>query len=106
VEGKVQSLADYLGTSAPTAEPSGPVLEDISNSEEFAKALLNSREFRCYIVNGLVLGCLPPAVLIRVMDLAGWMKPPDRVEHTGKDGGPIAITKIVREIVDPKAPSV
>lgn len=98
---KPQSLADYLGTSPVVegAPPCEPRLEDINDPQEFARAVLNSFEFRQYIVNGLRLGELPSPILIRVMDLAGWQKPADRVEHTGKDGQPIEVITEVRRTV-------
>lgn len=88
---KIQSLAEYFGTAdasdAPET-PEGPRLEDITDSKAFALAVLGSREFRQYIINGLTLGELPPGIVTRLMDL-GWGRPADRVEHTGKDGQPI-----------------
>lgn len=101
------SLAQYLGTVPLTPGESlavRPQPEDIVDPATFAQALLTSFEFRQYIIHGLTLGSIPAAILIRVMDLAGWQKPPDRIEHTGKDGGPILFTKIERVIVD--VPSV
>ena len=97
-----QTLADYLGVSSAQAVLSAR-LEDIADdAETFCKAVLNSREFRSYIVNSLVLGSIPAAVMLRVMDMAGWQKPPDRVEHAGIDGSPIeVITRIVRVTVNP-----
>lgn len=84
---------------APTAGAPAPRLEDITDGKTFALAVLGSPEFRAYIVNNLVLGDLPAAVLCRLMDY-GWGKPPDRVEHTGKDGRPIeTITEVRRVIV-------
>ncbi len=105
MEGKLQSLADYLGTSGPEPETSGPKFEDLldlTNSKAFADALINSREFRRYIVNGLTMGDLPGGVLCRVLD-HGWGKPPERVEHTGKDGGPLLIREVRSIVVDPKS---
>jgi hypothetical protein len=63
----------------------------------FADAILNSEEFRSYITEGLKQRTLPSAILCRVMD-HGWGKPPDRIEHTGKDGAPI-VTEVRRVIV-------
>lgn len=99
---KFQSLAEYLGT-APAVGPAdaaarAPQLEDISNAREFALAVLDSRDFRLYIVNCLTLGNIPPAVLCRLMDYA-WGKPADRVEHTGKDGQPIELISEVRRVI-------
>lgn len=97
---KAQSLAEFLGTNDSAALVDvQPRLEDITDSKEFALAVLASREFRSYIVNSLLLGSLPAAVVIRMMDY-GWGKPPDRVEHTGKDGNPIeTVTEVRRTIV-------
>lgn len=97
---KIETLADYLGTPGPDPQAdTAPRLEDIAgDAETFCKAVLNSREFRRYIVNGLTLGELPSAIMIRLMDMAGWQKPPDRVEHTGKDGQPI-VTEVRRVLV-------
>lgn len=97
----MQSLAEHLGTLMPAQEGERLRLEDIADSEAFARAVLSSREFRSYIVDGLVLGSLPPAVILRVMDMGGWTKPPERIEHTGRDGRPIETVKIIRVIVDP-----
>lgn len=98
---KVQSLADFLGTTPTPIEEATPRLEDIAgDGKAFAQAVLNSREFRLYIINGLSLGELSAAVIVRMMDLAGWQKPPERIEHTGKDGNPIeTITEVRRVIV-------
>jgi hypothetical protein len=68
--------------------------------EQFAMAVLSSREFRQYIVDKLLDRSIPPAVLIRLMDYAPkWGKPPDRIEHTGKDGKPIETVTEVRRVV-------
>lgn len=101
----MESLADFLGVPAAAGAPApasgGPRLEDITDSKAFALAVLDSPEFRSYIVNSLVLGELPSAVLCRLMDY-GWGKPTERVEHTGKDGQPIETIKIVRVVIDPQ----
>jgi hypothetical protein len=104
---KPQTLADYLGVSQAQAVLPA-CLEDIADdAESFCKAVLNSREFRSYIVNSLVLGSIPAAVMLRVMDMAGWQKPPDRVEHAGVDGAPIeVITRIVRVVVTPQGQEI
>ena len=107
---KVQSLADFLGSLNPpgldpqpapaVAESSRVVLEDITDAKVFAEAVLNSREFRLYVINSLVLGTLPSAIATRIMDYA-WGKPPERVEVTGKDGQPIETVTEVRRIIIP-----
>jgi hypothetical protein len=98
------SLAETLGTTPAPSHASDqeipPRLVDITDAKAFARAVLESVDFRQYIINGLTLGSLPAAILIRVMDLAGWQKPPERIEHTGKDGQPIeTITEVRRVIV-------
>lgn len=101
----MESLADFLGISGALAgrpeddEDRAPSLADISDPKAFAEAVLGSREFRMYIVNGLRLGNLPgfTGLLARLMDHA-WGKPVERVEHTGKDGAPI-VTEVRRVIV-------
>ena len=103
---KFKSLADFLGelegnppSDAPAQfTPPAPQLEDIEDSKAFSIALLNSREFRQYILNSLTLGTIPPAIITRVMDY-GWGRPADRVEHTGKDGQPIETVTEVRRII-------
>lgn len=101
---KVESLADYLGTSvAPRTEINAPQFEDITDAKRFAEAVLGSRDFRLYIVNSLAMGSLSSGVICRLMDYA-WGKPVERIEHSGKEGDPIeVITRIVRVVVDPKA---
>jgi hypothetical protein len=103
---KFQSLADFLGVQDPrpdegAALPDAEALVDVSDPKEFCEKVLESREFRQYIMNGITLGDLPPAVMCRIIDHA-WGKPVDRVEHTGKDGQPIETIKIVRVVVDPR----
>lgn len=101
----MQSLAEFLGLDSPAPgreEPSAARLEDIADPKAFALAVLNSREFRQYIVSGLALGNLPgfTSILGRLMDVAGWPKASSRIEHTGKDGDPIeTITEVRRVIV-------
>jgi hypothetical protein len=93
---KFQTLAEYLGTSQQPADEPQPRLEDIAgDAEAFCKAVLNSYEFRQYIVNGLVLGSVPAAVMLRVMDMAGWQKPPERVEHSGRVDSVTEVRRVV-----------
>lgn len=93
----MQTLADYFGTSEEPATPGAVRLEDITDSKAFALAILDSKEFRQYIINGLTLGELPSAIVCRLMDY-GWGKPAERIEHTGKDGEPI-VTEVRRIII-------
>lgn len=99
-----KSLAELLGLAQPEP-PAEPSLVDITDAKAFGKAVMESREFRQYIVDGLRLGNLPgfSSILGRFMDhVLG--KAPDRVEHTGKDGQPIeTVTEIRRVLVRPQA---
>lgn len=96
----MKSLAEHLGVEAvPPGEEPQLRLEDINDPTEFAKAVLNSYEFRRYIVNMLILGELPSAVLLRVMDLAGWQAPPKKIELSGANGGPIQTVSEVRRVL-------
>jgi hypothetical protein len=47
--------------------------------KEFACAVLNSREFRKYIWDGVTLGIIAPGIITRLMD-HGWGKPTEHVE--------------------------
>jgi hypothetical protein len=102
----MESLADFLGVRHPLQEEQAQpaALEDfaaITDPVEFCQHILASREFRQYILNGIVVGDIPPAILGRVMD-QGWGKAPERIEHTGKDGRPIeTITEVRRVVVRP-----
>jgi len=110
---KEASLADALAVVDPrTAEQqtqadkyTEPTLDgavDISDPTKFCERVLASREFRQYIVSGIVLGEIPPGVLTRIMDQAGWRRATDRVEHTGANGEPIkTVTEVRRIIVRP-----
>lgn len=72
------------------------------SGKEFARAVLDSREFKQYVSTSLKACTIPSAILTRLMDYA-WGKPPERVELTGKDGKPIEqITEIRRVIVRPE----
>jgi|SRR5215472_2203704 len=97
---QLQTLAEYLGISpADATRVDAPRLEDIADGDAFCAAVANSIEFRRYVVSGLVLGTIPPAVIGRLLDRA-WGTAPERVEHVGADGGPIeVITEVRRTIV-------
>lgn len=105
----MESLATFLGVQLPdpaAAPPAdGPAFEelvDVSDPQKFCQGIVASREFRQYILTGILLGGkdgLPPAVMCRIIDHA-WGKPVERVEHSGKDGAPI-VTEIRRIIVRP-----
>ena len=95
----MKSLAEFLGVEDPKPEPEFDLIEcKHFTAKEFCEAVVNSREFRQYIMNGIRLGDIPPQIMGRIID-HGWGKPPDRVEHTGKDGSPI-VTEIRRVIIN------
>lgn len=76
---------------------------EVKSAKEFAKAVLESLEFRNYIVESLRKRTLSASIILRLMDYAeDWGRPPDRVEHTGKDGEAL-ITEVRRVIVHPES---
>jgi hypothetical protein len=79
-----QSLGEFLGTIDPRPEDMRQAEGFDSYADlpptEFCKRILASREFRQYIMNGIVLGDIAPGILTRIMDAAGWPKSPDKVE--------------------------
>ena len=81
-------------------------LEDITDPKAFGLAIMNSLEFRRYIVSGLLLGNLPGfAGILRFYLEHALGKPPDKIEITGKDGQPIqTVTEVRRVIVRPDPP--
>ena len=88
----------HLDDSAPIPESA---ITELSG-KAFSQAVLDSREFREYIVNGIKLRDIPSPILCRLID-HGWGKPPEKVELTGKDGQPIeAVTEVRRVIVHAK----
>lgn len=97
----MESLADFLRLpdQAPAPREEERIRFEDMTGEQFAQAVLRSREFYSYIVNSLALGTLPAAVVGRIMDMGGWTAPPKRVEHTGKDGAPIETVTTVRRVI-------
>lgn len=97
----MKSLAEHLGVPDPRPEEKrGVDFEELANIEDatkFCQKIVQTREWRQYIMNGVVLGDLPAAVATRIMDHA-WGKPPERIEHTGAGGNPI-VTEVRRIIV-------
>lgn len=50
-------------------------------AKQFAKLVVSSPEFYGYVVNGLKLGTIQSAIVMRLMDYAeGWGKPAERLE--------------------------
>lgn len=92
---KAQNLAELFGLQAPSNDD--PIELRNLTASEFCEAVVNSYEFRKYILDGIRFAILPPQILGRIIDHA-WGKAPDRVEHTGRDGAPI-VTEIRRVIV-------
>jgi hypothetical protein len=73
-------------------------LLEIADAQEFARAVLESRDFREYIFYGVRKRDIPSTVVLRLMDYA-WGKPTEHVEHTGKDGKPIESVTVVRRVL-------
>lgn len=98
---KLQPISDppFLEDGSPAPNPPASLSVKFDSAQEFAKALLESPEFYTYILEGLQKQSLPATIILRLMDYAeGWGKPPDRVEHTGKNGEAI-VTEVRRVIV-------
>lgn len=78
-----KSLADLLGVSADDAAPSLTDAVDVTDVESFGKLLVNSREFRTYLIDGLKFGNLPgfTQVLCRVLDKV-WGAPSSQQAQT------------------------
>lgn len=75
-----QSLAEYLGVSSSENPNPDPFPFESISPKKFCKAILGSPEFRTYILHGLTLGTLPPQILTRIIDVAGWPKTADKLE--------------------------
>jgi hypothetical protein len=86
---KIETLADFLRSSdseQSTDSGQSDALDSLSEvnpleltGPEYAKRVLRSREFHYYVLNGLVMRDLPPAILVKLMD-HGWGKPVEHVE--------------------------
>jgi len=82
----MKSLADFLDVQDPRTpeqlaqpEPKVEDVLDVADPKEFCEKILGSRQFRQYILNGIVIGDLPSAIVTRMMD-HGWGKPVERVQ--------------------------
>lgn len=97
----MQSLYDVLRVGQ--KEDPGSATTDLSlasvTPETFCRALLESAQYREYLRDRILFKTLPPAIEVLIYHYA-FGKPVERVEHSGRDGKPIEITRIVREIVD------
>src|SRR5688572_28728761 len=75
---KELSLADVLELEDPAEHPrhNGTRIDEQKLSrmtpKQFARGILQSPEFRTYIKNGIVAGDIPSAIVLRLMDVAGW----------------------------------
>lgn len=60
----------------------GGALEGIErlSGRDFSTAILASKQFREYVVRGIVVGNLPPQVVLRLMD-HGWGVPKEKAEE-------------------------
>lgn len=92
------SLKELLDGPVAPPDESQAIAEilDISDPVVFCQRVLDSREFRQYILKGITERDIPPAVMCRVIDHA-WGKPIDRVEHSGQVNQ--IITEVRRVIV-------
>jgi hypothetical protein len=82
----MKSLAEHLGAVDPRPEHKRPqddfdALIDVTEPVKFCKGIVESREFRQYILSGIVLGDLPPAIMTRIIDHA-WGKPVEQLHVT------------------------
>lgn len=98
------SLAESLGLTPPRPEPETPLevkLVNVKDPKEFADAVIDSQEFREYIVNGLRIGTLPgfTTLLAKIVDRSSWGKTPDKLELTGKNGEPLETVTTVRRVI-------
>lgn len=107
-----RTLADLLGTT-PSDLLDTPMADRVSASEvlaesidpsgspqSFCRQIVASLEFRRYLLHGLTLGNLPPAIVCKILDHA-WGKPVERIEHSGPNGDPI-VTEVQRIIIRAK----
>lgn len=80
----MQSLYDSLHLPNPNA-PEAPVQPwpDKMTAQEFAERVVNSSEFRMYILLGVGSGNIPQGVVKQLMDYA-WGQPTKRVEFEDK----------------------
>ena len=84
----MKTLAEHLGVIDPRPEEKRDTrdfdnLVDVTDPKEFCRRILNTREWRQYVMNGIVLGDLPPAVMTRILD-HGWGKPVEHLEIKDK----------------------
>jgi hypothetical protein len=105
----MKSLADILGVPDPQ-QPDAPVVPfelDLLSpdaAQTFSIEVLNSAQYRESLLRRILMDELPAAVECKLMDYA-WGKPVERVEHTGKNGGPI-VNRVERVIIDSVDPEV
>lgn len=67
-----KTLAELLDPDTRLLDPPDPY--EVMTGKQFAEAVLQSMEFKNYVIYSLQMGTLPAAVLTRLMDYA-WGKP-------------------------------
>jgi hypothetical protein len=77
----MKSIYDTLPDAfeLPPGEPKEKTEAMDLSGKEFALAIVNSREFRSFIVDGILDGKINAAIVTRLMDYA-WGKPTERLE--------------------------
>jgi hypothetical protein len=93
----MNSLAEFLGVNDADTRESPAALADDLTPQQFALAIIHSPEYRASILDRIKLGTLPPVIERWILDTAMGV-PTKRVEHTGKDGGPV-VTEVRRVII-------
>jgi hypothetical protein len=81
----MESLYDALRLQDPNHKEKAPEpwYDKPLTAKQFADLVTNSREFRQYILNGILLGTLPQTVMCRILDHS-WGQPVKRVEFEDK----------------------
>lgn len=95
----MKSLAESLGLNTIDYQEDPHTKYEGLSGVEFCRAVVDSPEFRRYVVTGILAHDIPPALVTRIVDHA-WGKPTERVEHSGVNGAPI-VTRVERVIVYP-----
>ena len=88
----MKSLYESLGQDPDTKEVVSEPWPENMSGREFARRVLDSVEFREYIVNGILARDIPPAIMCRVMD-HGWGQPVKRVEVSSQEHDLSSVTE-------------
>src|SRR5262245_3013308 len=99
----MESLADYLrledaAPTAPVEAPATDLFSGITTIKEFAERVLNSADYRASLLRRIQLDELP-AQIEALLYYYACGKPTERIEHSGKDGGPLEVVTQVRRVV-------